>query len=158
MSEKCNAFETEEAFLGLHFESRESELREYAVQLFEHFSFVVRNGEHVVDVTGLLGHGLGSLMRVPWAVTWRHDITTEGLHPAVDYSPLAIAYKAGLVGLLVTLWVVLRLVQVLWRRLRDAPCSPLAIALYWGVLGLLALGLGGTWWGRRPRRTRRVRL
>ena len=56
----------------------------------------------------IVGHGLGSQMRVPWAHTARHNVREANRHPAVDSTLLTIMFKFGTVGLvlitLFTLW------------------------------------------------------
>ncbi len=51
-----------------------------------------------------IGHGVGALVRIPWAKARRgREVRVEGYEPAVDDLPLTILLKAGLLGLAVAL-------------------------------------------------------
>lgn len=91
-----------------------------------------------------IGHGVGALVRIPWAKARRgREVRVEGYEPAVDDLPLTILLKAGLLGLAVALWFAWRLVGLLLTALRDRPAAQawVAATLLSGIVGLLLISL-----------------
>jgi O-antigen ligase len=74
-----------------------------------------RNAVDLIATSPIVGHGMGSLVAVPFAYDPTRAWTVEK-QPGVDNAYLTFAMKAGVLGVLV---FVLLLVLVLWRVLRD---------------------------------------
>lgn len=91
------------------------------------------------------GHGLGTLLRVPWAnqLGGPGNTRTKGFQPAVDNAPLTVLVKAGALGLVASAWLLL---CVVWLQLSAILRARGALDRLWipvallsGTLGILAI-------------------
>lgn len=68
----------------------------------------------------VLGRGLGTLFRVPWSKLSYRPVHREGYQPVVDFLPLTVMGKSGLVGVLLVAWFGVALLRRHWRSLVEA--------------------------------------
>lgn len=92
----------------------------------------------------LVGLGIGSLFRIPWA----HHRTAAraprklGFQPAVDNTPLTLLVKSGAVGLAAALWLLLAILWSQWRGARTPQEDAwIPAALLAATLGLAAVSM-----------------
>lgn len=92
-------------------------------------------------VSPTFGHGMGALLRVPWANQLGGPGSTrkKGYQPAVDNAPLTVLVKAGALGFLAAAWLLL---AILWLQARAIFAARGAVERLWIPSALLAGTLG----------------